>query len=132
MLNLVPIQFLALFGYAILRIVVGWVWCQFAIRHYRERAGIIPTLQVPFFPWPQLALMLIVMVELLIGVLFLLGLFTQIAAALAAIWCIKLLVLRNTFTHESFPDRIMTILLLAISVTLFITGAGVLAFDLPI
>jgi uncharacterized membrane protein YphA (DoxX/SURF4 family) len=132
MLNLVPIQFLALFGYAILRIVVGWVWCQFALRHYRERAGIIQTLHVPFFPWPQVALVMIVGVELLIGLLFLLGLFTQIAAALGAIWCIKLLILRNTFAHESFPDRITTILLLAICVTLFITGAGVLAFDLPI
>jgi uncharacterized membrane protein YphA (DoxX/SURF4 family) len=132
MLNLVPIQFLALFGYAILRIVVGWVWCQFAIRHYQERATIMSTLRIPLFPWPQLALMMIVTVELLIGLLFLLGLFTQVAAALGAIWCLKLLILRFAFTHNSFPDRITTILLLAISISLFITGAGVFAFDLPI
>lgn len=132
MLNLVPIQFLALFGYAFLRIVIGWVWCQYALRHYQERDQILPTLNAPFFPWPRIALSMIIAVELVIGILFVLGLWTQVAAVLSIIWCIKLVTLHFLFLHESFPDRITILLLFAISITLFITGAGVPAFDLPI
>jgi uncharacterized membrane protein YphA (DoxX/SURF4 family) len=132
MLNLVPIQFLALFGYAILRIVVGWVWCHLALRHYQARASILSDLNIPLFPWPRIALAIIIGIEFLVGILFLLGLWTQIAATLSFIWCVKMLVLRSSFNHASFPDRVTIVLLLAISITLFITGAGVPAFDLPI
>jgi uncharacterized membrane protein YphA (DoxX/SURF4 family) len=132
MLNLVPITFLALFGYAILRVVTGSVWCWIAIRHYQERHTILPTLHIPFFPWPKTALVLIFSTELIVGILFILGLWTQVAAIVSALWCIKLIVLRSIFQHKSFPDRLTIVLLLAISITLFITGAGAPAFDLPI
>lgn len=130
--NLVPIQFLALFGYAILRIIVGVVWCHLALSHYSKRQAIIPTLSIPFFPWRRTALVLIVATELVAGILFILGLLTQLAALISAIWCLKLIVFRRIFSHPSFPERLATVLLLAISICLFITGAGMPAFDLPI
>ena len=132
MLNLVPIQFLALFGYAILRVVVGLVWCHLALLHYQNRTEITPTLSLPIFPWPKVALTFVIMTELVAGILFVLGLFTQVAALLTIAWCIKLIVLHRAFLHPSFPNRLTVVLLLAISVTLFITGAGMPAFDLPI
>ncbi len=130
--NLVPIQFLALFGYAILRFVVGLVWCHLALRHYSERHDILPTLNLPLIPFKRTSLFGIIVIEFICGFLFLIGLFTQVAAIITAIWCIKLLVLRFVFSHKSFPSGITAVLLLAISVTLFITGAGIPAFDLPI
>ncbi len=132
MLNLVPIQFLALFGYAILRIVVGLVWCHLALQHHRERANITPTLSIPLFPYPTTGLRLIIVIESIIGVLFVLGFLTQLAALLSILWCLKLLILRKTFHHPSFPNKLTTVLLLAIALNLFITGAGLPAFDLPV
>ena len=132
MLNLVPLQFLALFGYAFLRIVVGLVWLELAIRHQQEASRLHTILRLPFFPWPKVAMIMIVLTEFLIAGLFILGLGTQIAALLSILWCLKLLVLRRYFSDTSFPDTRNTLLLLAIVVTLFITGAGALAFDLPI
>ncbi len=132
MLNLVPIQFLALYGYAILRIIVGLVWLDLALRHKTEANQIATYLHIPFFPWSKTAVFLIVTTELLIGGLFILGLATQIAAAISVVWCLKLLFFRRYFTSPSFPDNRTTILLLAIGLCLFITGAGALAFDLPV
>lgn len=132
MLNLVPLQFLALFGYAILRIVVGFVWVLLAHHHRQEAPRLRESLHLPLFPWPKLAITMIVVTEFVIGFLFVIGLFTQIAALLSILWCLKLLVLRRYFLDSSFPDTRTTILLLTIGITLFITGAGALAFDLPI
>jgi uncharacterized membrane protein YphA (DoxX/SURF4 family) len=132
MLNLVPIQFLSLFAYAILRIVVGYIWCQLAITHYRERTSLVTSLSIPFIPSSKTAVAMIILTESVIGMLFILGLGTQIAALLAILWCIKLLVLRKYFSHKSFPDTRTTVLLLTIAIALFITGAGIPAFDLPI
>ena len=132
MLNLVPLQFLALFGYAILRIVVGFIWLELALRHKQDAARLKESLRLPIWPWPKFAVVMIIITEFVIGGLFIIGLFTQIAALLSILWCLKLLVLRGNFSDTSFPDTRTTILLLAISITLFITGAGSPAFDLPI
>ncbi len=132
MLNLVPLQFLALFGYALLRIVVGFVWLELALRHRQDAKRIAANLQLPLFPWPKAGISLIIIVEFIIGGLFVIGLATQVAALLSVLWCLKLLLLRRYFTDNSFPDARTTILLLAIGSTLFITGAGAFAFDLPI
>lgn len=132
MLNLVPLQFLALFGYALLRIVVGLVWIELALQHQRAAARLRESLHLPLFPWPKVAVLMIIGTEFIIGGLFVLGLFTQIAALMSVLWCLKLLLFGRYFTDVSFPDRRTTLLLLTIGVTLFITGAGALAFDLPI
>lgn len=132
MLNLVPLQFLALFGYAILRIVVGFVWLELALRHKQDASQLKESLRLPLWPWPKAAVVMIIITEFVIGGLFIIGLFTQIAALLSILWCLKLLVLRRYFSDTSFPDTRTTILLLAIGITLFITGAGSPAFDLPI
>jgi uncharacterized membrane protein YphA (DoxX/SURF4 family) len=112
--------------------VVGFVWLELALRHRQDAKRIATAFHLPLFPWPKLGIALIIIIEFIIGGLFVIGLFTQIAALLSILWCIKLLVLRRYFTDISFPDTRTTILLLAIGITLFITGAGALAFDLPI
>ncbi len=132
MLNLVPLQFLALFGYALLRVVVGFIWLDLALGHKQDASRLKESLQLPLFPWPKFAVTMIITTEFVIGSLFVIGLFTQVAALLSILWCLKLLVLRRYFLDGTFPDTRTTILLLAIGTTLFITGAGALAFDLPI
>ncbi len=78
------------------------------------------------------ALFIIAGLEIVIGVLFILGAFTQYAALIsmtiagtAVLWQRKLITL--------FPaGRLFYILLWGASLSLFVTGAGALAFDLPI
>ena len=78
MLNLVPLQFLALFGYAILRIVVGFVWLELAFRHKQDISRLKESLRLPLWPWPKAAVVMIIITEFVIGGLFIIGLFTQI------------------------------------------------------
>lgn len=131
MLNLVPIQFLALFGYFILRVVIGLVFLYLARNQYAERQSLAQSLNRPFIPG-LFAVTIIVAIESIIGVLFILGAFTQVAAVLAVLWSLALLLCRTYFSHPSLPTPQTTVLILAIALSLFITGAGVLAFDLPI
>ncbi len=131
MLNLVPIQFLALFAYFILRLTVGLVFFSLARAHWRHRTELATDLNRPFIPGTG-AITLLVFVEILIGTLFIIGLFTQLAAVLALITALKFIIFRSYFSHHSFPTPQTLFLLIGITITLFITGAGVLAFDLPI
>ncbi len=130
--NLVPIQFLALLGYAILRITIGLVFIVLALRHRSEAKTLITTIRIPYFPWPRTIVWSLIFLEFVIGLLFVLGLFTQGAAVLGGVWCLTLMMYRAYLKHPIFPDNLTTVLILGVCVTLFITGAGVLAFDLPI
>ncbi len=131
MLNLVPIQFLALLAYFILRLTVGLVFLSLARSHWRHRQELSTELNRPFIPGTG-AITVLIFTEILVGTLFIIGLFTQLAAALALVIALKFLLFRSYFTHQSFPTPQTLFLLIGVSVTLFITGAGVLAFDLPI
>jgi hypothetical protein len=64
--------------------------------------------------------------------MFFVGAYTQVAAIGAIVLSIKMLVLRRHLAHPSIPQPLFYVLMLAISVSLFITGAGALAFDLPL
>jgi uncharacterized membrane protein YphA (DoxX/SURF4 family) len=125
MLNLFPIQWLALFAYAILRVCVGGVLVYLGMKHLRYRNEIAAVTHAPLFPFPRTAVALIIATELITGTLILAGLYTQIGALLLMSLSIKMLVWHKRFAHESIPPRIMYVLLLGCALSLFITGAGV-------
>ena len=87
---------------------------------------------LPILPYGMFFTWYISIAEIIIGTLFVLGLFTQIAALLAMLYTFKLLVLRKRFAHPLIPKGGFLVLLFAASFSLFITGAGIFAFDLPI
>ena len=132
MLNIFPIQFLAPLAYTLLRVILGFVFIRFGIVHIKERARLKHILAFSqlhfglFFTW------FLVFTELLIGTLFLLGFLTQIAALLAIILSVKMILLHKHFVHPCIPNKLTYTLILSISLSLFITGAGYLAVDLPI
>jgi uncharacterized membrane protein YphA (DoxX/SURF4 family) len=132
MLNLFPIQFLALFAYALLRIVTGIIYITLAHRHFQSFSNLAPKIQWPLITDGRIILTLIIISESLIGGLFIIGLATQAAAIASIGLCFKLLIWHNRFPADSIPNRLTYVLLLAISVSLLITGAGIIAFDLPI
>lgn len=100
--------------------------------HYKHRRELIGVLRLSWWPWGRLTTFILIIFELIIGVMFVLGIYTQLAALLTALMCVEFLILRNKFQHQSIPPKIFYALLLGASLSLFITGAGVLAFDLPI
>jgi uncharacterized membrane protein YphA (DoxX/SURF4 family) len=134
MLNIFPIQFLAPIAFLILRVCVGLILIRLGVRHFRNRHTLMRDhfFAFPFFPFPKFSILLLCIFEWVVGVLFIIGLFTQIAALLTLAYSLKAIFLRKYFTHPLMPQRLFFILLGAVSLTLFITGAGHFAFDLPI
>ncbi len=132
MLNLFPIQWLALLAYFILRVGVGSIFLYLAYTHIKNWKQITPTLRLPFVKNGKFSLIVIILGELIIGSLYILGLLTQAAALLAIALCIKSLWWHGRLPAAYFPAKLTYLLLLFASLSLFITGAGILAFDLPI
>ena len=127
MLNPFPIQFLALLGYFILRVVVGWLlfWQGYNLiyqaRHNTEEHR----------P-PRWLLWSLGLLEILLGLQFLLGFLTQIAALTTLILAICILLTPKTRIRAYLPDTSFWLLLIGVCLCLFITGAGAFAYDLPI
>lgn len=132
MLNIFPIQFLAPLAYFLLRVCVGFIMIRLGIRHARNHTDIAQNFSFPFFPFPRFSIICMSIVELCMGTLFILGLYTQIAALITVLLSFKIIMFSRYFTHPLIPSRMFYTLLFFASLSLFITGAGVFAFDLPI
>lgn len=132
MLTLFPLQFLSFFAYSFLRITIGCIYIFLARQQLQNFEIISPKIHWPVFTKGSFVLTLFIVCEGIIGTLFLIGLFTQIAAILSIGLCFKIIIWHKRFPAGSIPERMTYLLLFIISVTLFITGAGALAFDLPI
>lgn len=132
MLNIFPIQFLAPLAYALLRLCVGWIFVHLGMNHFKNRESLAPNFNFSLFPFPRFIVAYMSIIELVIGVLFIAGYLTQIAALLAIVLSLKCLLMYSKITHPLIPSRIVYTLILFASISLFITGAGVFALDLPI
>lgn len=123
MLNPFPIQFLALFAYFLLRLFIGGILAYLGIRHFKnsDRLGIGRK-------WGNI----LAGTESTIAIFILLGAHTQYAALALMALCILMVFYHKKFEPEFVPQRLFYILLCGTAFTLFITGAGALAFDLPI
>ena len=132
MLNLFPTMWLSLLAYSILRIVLGSIFLFICRRHLTQIDMIAHNLKLPIIHNGRITLGVIIVTEAIIGGLLLLGLLTQFAAILAIALSIKTLIWYKRFPKGSIPERMTYILIIAIALSLFITGAGFFAFDLPI
>lgn len=132
MLNPFPIQFLALFAYFLLRVIVGGALIFLGLQHYRHRHELKNVLVLSWWRHGALTSLIFAIGEVLIGGLLIAGAFTQIAALALMIVSSKMLIMRNWFDHPTIPTKLTYLLFFAIGLTLFITGAGALAFDLPL
>lgn len=132
MLNPIPIQFLALFAYFILRVFVGAILFYLGITHIRYFSELKHTLRLSWWSFGTLSTIGLILTELALGLLITAGAYTQYATLILAALSIKMLIVRNWIAHHSIPPKIFWFLLLGASLTLFITGAGVPAVDLPL
>ncbi len=132
MVNIFPIQFLALFAYFLLRLFIAGVLLYLGIQHLRYRDQLQRVLRFPFFPFGRTAVSLFAFSELTIALFILVGAYTQLAALALMAMSIKMIFVQKYTTAPTIPSRIFYVLLLGTGITLFITGAGAFAFDLPI
>ncbi|HMA79217.1 MAG TPA: hypothetical protein VKP88_09010 [Candidatus Paceibacterota bacterium] len=129
LLNPIPIQWLALLAYFILRFGVGIILLHVAIRLWQQRGQFSVVLNGVA---KQLILWPLVGGKVVIAAMLLVGFYTQYAALALMLLCLDLILTRRFIAHPALPPRIFYVLLFFAAVSLFITGAGAFAVDLPI
>ena len=127
MLNPFPIQYLALLAYFALRLIVGTLLIAMGIRHIKHKTPLAWA-----FPFSTPLSFAFACAEIMFGAMFILGFYTQYASLGTMALSIILLVTHRKTPSKEIPQRIFCVLLFAVSLSLFITGAGAFAFDLPI
>lgn len=132
MLNVFPIQFLAPLAYALVRICIGCILIHLGYTHIRHRQSLKEIFSFKLFPYGLFFVWYMGVFEIFIGILFTIGFLTQIASLLTIFLALKLLIIHKHCMHPLIPQRLFYILLLTTALSLFITGAGIFAFDLPI
>ena len=132
MLNPFPIQFLAPLAYTILRVCMGLVFLYFARTHFKRRHELKEHLVLPYFPYSRFTTWYLIVVEFVIGFMYFLGFFTQIGALLAMLYTLDMAFWGKKIKHPLLPGTLVKVLIFFASLSLFITGAGPFAFDLPI
>ncbi len=132
MLNPFPIQFLAPLAYMLLRFCIGVILIRFGTTRIKNRNPTM-TLGVPHSESSaSFALLCIGLLETTSGILLILGLYTQFASLVALILSGAQILFSKRFITNDTPPRIFFFLLFFASLSLFITGAGAFAIDLPV
>ncbi len=132
MLNPFPIQWLAVFAYFILRLFVGSILVFLGFSHLKNKRSLQDTLSFPWFPYNKFSVFILFSTEIIIGSMFITGFYTQYAALIGMILAIKMFIFNERFNSSQLPSRFFYALLFGVCFSLFITGAGAFAFDLPI
>ncbi len=131
MLNLFPIQFLAPLAYTLLRVCVGALLIRLGFIRIRHRTP-SSLVVAPKVSFPPSVLLIVGLLEIVAGAFFFVGLYTQVVALVTLLFSAMHLVFPKRLRGQGIPSRIFFVLLFFVSLSLFITGAGAFAFDLPI
>lgn len=130
MLNLFPIQFLAPIAYALLRLCVGIILIRLGIKRIKDRTPLTTLVVSEVVKRSHSSILVIGVGEIIAGILITLGLYTQVGALIALI--ITVIHMRHTSETMLTLPRVFYVLLFFALLSLFITGAGIFAFDLPV
>lgn len=132
MLNPFPIQFLSLFAYFVLRVTVASLLVYLGFLHLKHRRELKDVLKLSRFPYGSFVAWAFPLGEIIVGLFLFAGAWTQFAALAVMAMSLKMLIMRSWFDHPAIPSKLFYFLLLGAATSLFITGAGTFAFDLPI
>jgi len=117
----------------ILRLVAGLIFIDLGVFLFKnEKENWIASLSALKIPRPQIAVKILGCVEIIGGLMFILGFYTQIAALILA-----LLTFAESYVEYKAPvllkrNFVFYLMLLAITLSLLFSGAGAFAFDLPL
>ena len=135
MLNPFPdLLVLGFFAPTLLRAVAGILFLFLANTHLKaSRPALTAGLSLHFGDWAARLITLVGVLEILIGGFLFTGFYTQIAALAGLLLMILFLFLRRaygpTIPSFSFP---FYLLLATVCASLLLSGAGAIAFDLPL
>ena len=132
MLSLFPqILFLAPLGVTLLRIAAAVVFLLGGYTHITQRRELsrINFMIIGGGVWIPL---FTACIELAVGGLLAAGLYTQIAALFGALLALKYFVWKRRYSSFFPLSRTASALLFVICLSLIVSGAGALAFDLPL
>lgn len=133
MLNLFPdLLWLGIFAPFILRIALGLILFLTSFHQLvdRRRASTDRFLKA----WPKhgyTILWTVSVIEIVLGLSLVAGMYTQVTALLTALLSVLALLSRK-YRLATLRDILFYTLMLAISLSLVITGAGAFAFDIPL
>ena len=119
------------FGPTVLRLLLGVFFIITALHHSRQKLTILSV----WPSWTKYTMTLSVIIELAIGVLFIIGLYTQVVALIAIVYTLKMLILRgihSTFAAWAPHTTLLYVAILMVSLSILVLGAGALAFDFPL
>lgn len=129
-------MFLTPLAHLVLRVFVGLAFLTLGYQHFHPKHGALSASLAQHFP--RLArvsgglAVYLALVEIVLGLLFIAGLFTQAAAIGACVLSLKMLLYRKTFAYPLAPSALFWFMILGVSISLFITGAGPFAIDMPL
>ena len=122
----------ALLAPLILRVTAAAFFAYLATHHFRNKKTAAPELSILNQHTAVFALGVYALIEALVAIGLFLGFYTQIAALVGLVVCLKVLFLRRGLHHLAPLTRSTYILLGIICLSLLFTGAGAFAFDLPL
>jgi uncharacterized membrane protein YphA (DoxX/SURF4 family) len=132
MLNVFP-QLLdyTFFAPTLLRIAAACIFLYLVKSHYVHRNAIAQT-RFPLIGAGMWVVWLAIVVELAVGIGLFFGAWTQVAALVGALLALKYSIWYGTYPSYFVLPRSAALLLLVICLSLMATGAGAIAFDLPL
>ncbi len=132
MLNPFPTMWLSLLAFFILRVTIGGTLLFLGLRHLQHQPELMIGLRSFIRSLPAGSAQILALLEIGVGALIIAGYHTQYACLVGIGVSIFFIIFRGGFTTELLPPRIYYLLLFGALISLFITGAGAFAFDLPL
>jgi uncharacterized membrane protein YphA (DoxX/SURF4 family) len=132
MLNPFPTMWLSLLAYFLLRFFIGITLVVLGYKHLNNQKALADSFKdfVNFIPGTMAALF--AFGELALAGFIIAGYGTQYACIAGILMCLKLLIIRGRIHTPLLPPKLFYFLLLGAFASLFITGAGAFAYDLPL
>jgi len=132
MLNPFPDLFTyGLLGATLIRITIGAFFFYSAVQHYRGRKETAQLLSPLMGALSKRTGIVLTAIEMIVGLLLVMGAWTQIVAIVAIVLCIKSLLLKSKLTSLAPFSHSTYILLLVMSLSLLVLGGGAFGFDIP-
>lgn len=129
-------MFLSLVAYAIVRVIFGLILMALGYRHLfadrQKLTGAISTCVPRLSGMAKWFAIKLAIAELILGAMFVFGFYTQIAALATIIYAVKMLLFRKHLNPPLVPSPAFFLLAIGVALSLFITGAGVFAMDIPL
>jgi uncharacterized membrane protein YphA (DoxX/SURF4 family) len=119
-----------IFAPVLLRVAAGAVFIYLAYVHYQHREQ-VSSMNFPVIGRASWVGWFAVIVEAVIGIALAFGYYTQIASIVGVIAALKHVIWRNKYPSFFVLPRTTSLLLIAILLSLLVTGAGLFAFDIP-